>query len=1557
MDRYKELESLFISDTQKAINESQQIICSVAGFASFSDFYNYHLEHSHISTCQKEWSTNRQMSIHCVDCSISPNSCFCLECFLKSNHQGHEYLIRPNSIGNCDCGDLQQWKRAGFCPKHQGLEEDSHPENYLDEKLRTVLTDTIFKAAFSSLTYFSQNKKDGFSLIIQFLISFLKFGDGFRRLLVISFTERANIDELFDSIFKATEDFNEELKHFCGLLINDQLFKNNFSKITYRISIESVMPMLIGSLISTYRNPILKIWDSFWFHGFSISPIRYNIDHYNWDWVEYGIKFQNFLKNILSLIGKDSFNSDDVPDLFLSNASLHFASECQPNERTQNFFDRFFSETLTKGTTRFYDDGHNNTLVVTSFKEDTNTSYYEAILYFNYFFFENNECFKSKENLKFDGLFEILDKTIDISHIYFIGKNLVGSSESNENEKFISYLISNQLKNKDDDEEEDNEDNFKSFHNGASFYISHPMFYSVLYLFRNDEMCRTKMARLFSLEKYQSLRVRLGILALKNFLALLCLHQSLVPGNNSGAAYLLSIYINIPSLVSSGIPLIVPFLQLLIGIQSKEINGFCLKEFFAFEMAREIGIFDDFTTVDYEDENAEVKQKQMIFAFLYCVLLFVVERTLYHFNGFEFIKEQIIFGLKKGISNLNQLKDMFDLSVTESGHHMSDFNKIIVEVANARQKSKQRSNENEEEEEEDESDDDENSGKQDVSFDLKETVEFKKITAINSINDEKVIMNNEISKNPEKLLKIQDFEPEETFFFKNENDCSVDSTGLSIRLKDLLMTPTVIAIVYHTLRNTSEKVELNEHLAMNILLLISKFIQEDDHDESSQTDLSVKEINYDSTIVDLISKLKENIFDYKVDENGKATIQNTLSKKVFNSLLKIKISSENQSPKSFIEILLEKGEIGKTVLDQMSIEIEAQIDGLANQKEKQDVNKMKKIRANKLKEDIMNHFKTITANFNDQNDENLTLINSEVDADVCSICSTTKKDELLCFPLFLYRTKFPFIIDKPPLVKLPAKQAFKEVQVFEDEEILSDDDDDEEEEEEEEDIPDDPEEMFARFLQDHPDFMEDDMSEQTQRLVETIHLAILETHAGLMERREERRRKREERQKLKIQKKKEKMEKKVDELNDDDDTLVEKMLTPGNLFVIQFGICQHLIHPECVDKKRFNCPIDRSFKNGFLPNIDDLKTDSIFVNENNCEVVTENLTDPFKNSLTLFIDNYSSFFRVGNDRTVDVFVELVKSISGLISTYEIRLRSLPGSLDSKKNKLLSRNLFLTSWYSYRMKGKPDMKTDFIDVDSKLSVFQRFIKKLIECDEILHEEKESLKRIVSSFISSFSANTNERSEKELFLFLRRVYLVDHFLLSNGEEQSFIDWDELLSIESLSAHFNVAFNFIKNDFEFKPFIFAKLPKEFIRFGEAPYNFPVDQTHNLSIFNLLNYNLLIQNYDDFDECIENDLPDKYMDELKINSSNRNEASFIRAKYSGKNYPSVLLYIGSKASSLAVFSEGNLIFLRPFYLDRYGCADIGYVRNQPLFLNEDRYDRFMDEVLSGDFSFELEK
>ena len=103
-------------------------------------------------------------------------------------------------------------------------------------------------------------------------------------------------------------------------------------------------------------------------------------------------------------------------------------------------------------------------------------------------------------------------------------------------------------------------------------------------------------------------------------------------------------------------------------------------------------------------------------------------------------------------------------------------------------------------------------------------------------------------------------------------------------------------------------------------------------------------------------------------------------------------------------------------------------------------------------------------------------------------------------------------------------------------------------------------------------------------------------------------------------------------------------ITQGNLFVIQFGLCQHQVHHKCVgEESDFTCPIDRSHKNGFLPNINDLQNDSIFISENESggEVTSENLREEFKESLEFCIEKYSNFFISSNDRVVENFVEKV----------------------------------------------------------------------------------------------------------------------------------------------------------------------------------------------------------------------------------------------------------------------------------------------------------------------------
>lgn len=74
---------------------------------------------------------------------------------------------------------------------------------------------------------------------------------------------------------------------------------------------------------------------------------------------------------------------------------------------------------------------------------------------------------------------------------------------------------------------------------------------------------------------------------------------------------------------------------------------------------------------------------------------------------------------------------------------------------------------------------------------------------------------------------------------------------------------------------------------------------------------------------------------------------------------------------------------------------------------------------------------------------------------------------------------------------------------------------------------------------------------------------------------------------------------------------------------------------------------------------------------------------------------------------------------------------------------------------------------------------------------------------------------------------------------------------------------------------------------------------------------------------------------------------------KLRNKFYPTVLLFIGKSASSVIVIDGYKKVSLKPFYLDNFGCTNIGFIRNKPLFLYEEKYSRVTDLILSGDFSF----
>ena len=77
------------------------------------------------------WKTGDTV-YHCRTCGMDPSCAICHECFTNSDHTGHDYWMFSSGGGCCDCGDVEAWKREGFCSRHPGPPSTSLHEHAAD---------------------------------------------------------------------------------------------------------------------------------------------------------------------------------------------------------------------------------------------------------------------------------------------------------------------------------------------------------------------------------------------------------------------------------------------------------------------------------------------------------------------------------------------------------------------------------------------------------------------------------------------------------------------------------------------------------------------------------------------------------------------------------------------------------------------------------------------------------------------------------------------------------------------------------------------------------------------------------------------------------------------------------------------------------------------------------------------------------------------------------------------------------------------------------------------------------------------------------------------------------------------------------------------------------------------------------------------------------------------------------------------------------------------------------------------------------------------------------
>ena len=525
---YKILFKMFKKDTNEAVDLCKKEICENQGFSSFEQFVEYHKEHAQVSTCQRSWPRGR-MSIHCFTCSISTQSCICPECFLEGNHEGHDYCIRGNSSGNCDCGDSNLWKPSGFCKNHKGIAPDANPQDYLDEEFRNLIL-KLFTTAFEAVFFFARNQDEDqegskVKMILNFMKVFLKFGDGFRRLITIALTEKIDFSAYIKDIILYSRCHNDLLADFFGYLLNDTLFIINFAKSNYKY-IPLYTNLILNESNGDQIRKRIKPLSHHFFHSFSSYPLQTCVSNNSFQWDTFALAIYNINLMLIQIDKKVPEYLSEI-NLGLKRAATHDPSSIQ------KLFDKIVLAT------------HPNLRLETKFQEkyEMNTSRF-IIMSFNL--------------REFYSIFSVNFEELNISSL------LTQISKSD----FISCN--------------------SSFYNGETFYFLYPLLMFLESLFTHCKNSYQLFDKFRLITNNQNTFEKVVIALLKHLTSFYASRFSLASIANNNIINLLNCFNDSPIFHHFSQFSVIGLLQFILGISSKTNKEFILRK-----MALLLGVFDD----------------------------------------------------------------------------------------------------------------------------------------------------------------------------------------------------------------------------------------------------------------------------------------------------------------------------------------------------------------------------------------------------------------------------------------------------------------------------------------------------------------------------------------------------------------------------------------------------------------------------------------------------------------------------------------------------------------------------------------------------------------------------------------------------------------------------------------------------------------------------------------------------------------------------------------------------------------------------------------------------
>ncbi|OHT03735.1 hypothetical protein TRFO_06571 [Tritrichomonas foetus] len=309
---------------------------------SFSKFLESLQPKMKNSLCTASWS-NRKLVANCSECQYDDNSCICLKCLLKGNHEGHNVYLSYSAGGNCDCGDSTFWKPEGFCSSHS-LPEENPEMTQLDRRTRVAMI-AASQAFLSHLLFYANYEHVSFELVLKWLQRLIFLGDAPKRCVVRAFWNTLDFYDLYMNCLHLNGGDIEILMSFLSSISNDIYYRNHFI-VSFFNSFDKIVWTNGRLLILSRDNKNIplqqaqKIFD-YSYIAEATNVILNNIKEKRINWVEKSIKSLEVLHYQAFCKHRAFYLSHNMHSVAQSRVAYFISAGLNDSDTALNFVEQF----------------------------------------------------------------------------------------------------------------------------------------------------------------------------------------------------------------------------------------------------------------------------------------------------------------------------------------------------------------------------------------------------------------------------------------------------------------------------------------------------------------------------------------------------------------------------------------------------------------------------------------------------------------------------------------------------------------------------------------------------------------------------------------------------------------------------------------------------------------------------------------------------------------------------------------------------------------------------------------------------------------------------------------------------------------------------------------------------------------------------------------------------------------------------------------------------------------------------------------------------------------